>query len=389
MYAVFVVLPLLQKEFGVTRAEASIPWLLTTLGFGFGGIIVGRIADRRGVFLPELSGVLFLAGGFVAAAQAQSLWQFALIQGVAIAMLGSAASFAPLIGDISHWFSKRRGMAMSICVSGNLAAGAVWPPILQYFFDRVGWRATFVGTGIACLVLMLPLVLMLRKKSPVGESVRYASGGSLDERPLGFSPPVFQAILAFAGFCCCLAMAVPQVHIVAYCGDLGYGALRGAQMLSLMLGAGIMSRLLMGWMSDTIGGLRTLLLGSVLQCASLAFFVPFDSVGSLYVLSMLFGFFGGGIVPAYTLIVREYFSPAQAGARIGIILMTALLGMGLGGWIGGWFFDATGSYQSAFVFGVGANLVNIGLVLWLMARAGIHLGVDIQHALGTKRAAKA
>jgi MFS family permease len=389
MYAVFVVLPLLQKEFGVTRAEASIPWLLTTLGFGFGGILVGKIADRRGVFLPELSGVVFLAAGFIAAAQAQTLWQFALIQGIAIAMLGSAASFAPLIGDISHWFSKRRGMAMSICVSGNLAAGAVWPPILQYFFDRVGWRATFVGTGIACLILMLPLVLMLRKKSPVGESVQYASGSSQEERPLGFRPPVFQAILAFAGFCCCLAMAVPQVHIVAYCGDLGYGALRGAQMLSLMLGAGIVSRVLMGWMSDTIGGLRTVLIGSALQCASLAFFMPFDSVGSLYVLSILFGFFGGGIVPAYTLIVREYFSPAQAGSRIGVILMTAQLGMGLGGWLGGWFFDATGSYRSAFAFGVGANLVNIAIILWLMARAGIHFRADLLQALRPKRVAKA
>lgn len=389
MYSVFVVLPLLQKEFGVTRAEASIPWLLTTLGFGFGGILVGKIADRRGVFLPELVGVFFLAAGFVAAAQAQTLWHFALIQGIVIAMLGSAASFAPLIGDISHWFSKRRGMAMAICVSGNLAAGAVWPPILQYFFDRVGWRATFVGTGIACLVLMLPLVFMLRKQSPVGEAVRSASAGKEDERPLGFKPPVLQAVLAFAGFCCCLAMAVPQVHIVAYCGDLGYGALRGAQMLSLMLGAGIVSRVLMGWMSDKIGGLRTVLLGSVLQCASLAFFVPFDSVGSLYVLSMLFGFFGGGIVPAYTLIVREYFSPAQAGGRIGVILMTAQLGMGLGGWIGGWIFDRTGSYQAAFAFGVGANIVNIGIVLWLMARAGIDFGADLQRVLRPNRPGKA
>ncbi len=311
MYAVFVVLPLLQKEFGTTRAEASIPWLLTTLGFGFGGILVGRVTDRWGILLPSISGALFLGAGFVAAAQAQSLWQFALIQGVVIAMFGGAASFGPLIADVSHWFSKRRGMAMAICVSGNLAAGALWPPILQYFFDRAGWRATFVGTGIACVALMLPLAFMLRKRSPVGASVPLSAQADQTGRPLGLAPGTLQAILAFAGFCCCVAMALPQVHIVAYCGDLGYGAARGALMLSLMLGAGVVSRILMGWMSDTIGGLRTLLFGSVMQCVSLALFVPFDSVGSLYALSILFGFFQGGIVPAYTLIVREYFTPAR------------------------------------------------------------------------------
>ena len=385
MYAVFVVLPLLQKEFGTTRAEASIPWLLTTLGFGIGGILVGKVTDRWGILLPSISGALFLGAGFVAAAQAQSLWQFALIQGVVIAMFGSAASFGPLIADVSHWFSKRRGMAMAICVSGNLAAGALWPPILQYFFDRAGWRATFVGAGIACVALMLPLAFVLRKRSPVGESVPLSAQGNQTDRPLGFRPGTLQAILAFAGFCCCVAMALPQVHIVAYCGDLGYGAAGGAQMLSLMLGTGVASRILMGWMSDTIGGLRTLLLGSVMQCVSLALFVPFDSVGSLYALSILFGFFQGGIVPAYTLIVREYFTPAQAAGRTGVVLLAALFGMGFGGWLGGWIFDLTGSYRNAFAFGVGANLVNVAIVVWLITRAGLRLIPNAQAGVRLNR----
>ena len=371
MYVVTVILPLLQKEFGTTRADASIPWLLTTLGFGFGGILVGKVTDRWGILLPSISGALFLGAGFIAAAQAQSLWQFALIQGLVIAMLGSAASFGPLIADVSHWFSRKRGMAMAICVSGNLAAGAIWPPIFQHFFDTAGWRATLTGTGIACILLMLPLAFMLRKRSPVGESAPATATGSASNRPLGLRPGTLQAVLCVAGLCCCMAMAMPQVHIVAYCGDLGYGASRGAQMLSLMLAAGIASRILSGWLSDTIGGLRTLLLGSVLQCACLALFVPFDSVGSLYTLSILIGFFQGGIVPSYTLIVREYFSPAEAGGRTGVVLLAALFGMGIGGWLGGWIFDLTGSYRNAFAFGVGANIVNIAIVAWLIARAGV------------------
>jgi len=370
MYVVAVVLPLLQKEFGTNRADASIPWLLTTLGFGFGGILVGKITDRWGILLPSISGALCLGLGFIAAAHAQSLWQFALIQGIAIAMFGSAASFGPLVADISHWFSKNRGIAMALCVSGNFAAGAIWPPIVQHFFDRVGWRTTMTWTGAACIVLMLPLALALRKRSPVGESVPPTAAGSGADRPLGFRPGTLQAILCVAGLACCTAMALPQVHIVAYCGDLGYGAGRGAQMLSLMLAAGIVARILSGWLSDSIGGLRTLLLGSTLQGVCLAFFVPFDSVGSLYVLSALFGFFQGGIVPAYTLIVREYFSPAEAGGRTGVVLLAALLGMGAGGWLGGWIFDLTGSYRNAFAFGVAANVVNIVIVAWLIVRAG-------------------
>jgi len=370
MYVVTVILPLLQKEFGTTRADASIPWLLTTLGFGFGGIIVGKITDRQGIFLPSISGALCLGLGLVAAAYSQSLWQFALVQGLVISMFGSAASFGPLIADVSHWFSARRGMAMAICVSGNLAGGAFWPPMFQHFFDTVGWRATLTGTGIACIALMLPLSFVLRRRSPVGHAVPETATGSGSDRPMGFSPGTLQAILGTAGFLCCAAMAMPQVHIVAYCGDLGYGASRGAQMLSLMLAAGLASRILSGWLSDTIGGLRTLLLGSVLQCACLGLFVPFDSVGSLYALSILVGFFQGGIVPSYTLIVREYFSPAQAGGRTGIVLLAALFGMGAGGWIGGWIFDLTGSYRNAFAFGVIANVLNIAIVIWLIVRVG-------------------
>ncbi len=368
MYVVTVALPVLQKEFGTTRADASIPWLLTTLGFGFGGILVGRISDRFGILLPSISGALFLGLGFILAAQTQSLWQFAAIQGLVIAMLGSAASFGPLVADVSHWFSKRRGIAMAICVSGNFAAGALWPPVVQHFFDSIGWRATFTGLGVVCMALMLPLAMMLRRRSPVGESLPATARGDQTLRPLGFSPATLQAILCVAGLCCCIAMAMPQVHIVAYCGDLGYGAARGAQMLSLMLAAGLASRILSGWLSDTIGGLRTLLLGSVLQCFALVLFVPFDGLGSLYALSILFGLFQGGIVPAYTLIVREYFSPMDAGRRTGVVLLAALFGMGVGGWLGGWIFDFTGSYRNAFAFGVAANIVNIAIVGWLILR---------------------
>jgi MFS family permease len=183
------------------------------------------------------------------------------------------------------------------------------------------------------------------------------------------TPGAAQALLCIAGLACCVAMAMPQVHIVAYCGDLGYGVARGAQMLAVMLGFGIVSRLLSGVICDRIGGLRTLLLGSALQGVALLLFLPFDGLVSLFVISALFGLFQGGIVPSYAIIIREHFPPTEAGARVGMVLMFTLFGMALGGWLSGKVFDLTGSYQAAFVNGIGWNLLNLTIALTLLYRA--------------------
>jgi MFS family permease len=190
-----------------------------------------------------------------------------------------------------------------------------------------------------------------------------------NERPLGLAPNTLMTLLIVAGIGCCVAMSMPQVHIVAYCGDLGYGAARGAEMLSIMLAFGIVSRLLSGWICDRIGGLRTLLLGSFLQGVALLLFLPFDGLVSLYVVSAMFGLFQGGIVPSYAIIVREYFAPREAGIRTGIVLMATLLGMAIGGWISGAIFDITGSYQAAFINGIAFNLLNLTIAVWLLRRA--------------------
>jgi MFS family permease len=288
---------------------------------------------------------------------------------VLIGLLGCSATFAPLVSDTSLWFNKHRGMAVGICASGNYLAGALWPPILQHFFETAGWRATYVGVGIFCLVAMLPLALALRPRPPIPVSAAGTQPHAFGARPLGFSPNALLVILGIAGVACCVAMSMPQVHIVAYCGDLGYGAARGAEMLALMLGFGIVSRLASGWISDRIGGIRTLLLGSVLQGLALVLFLPFNGLVSLYVVSALFGLFQGGLVPSYAIIVREYFPPREAGAKLGVVIMATLFGMALGGWLSGVIFDLTGSYRAAFLHGIGWNLVNMSLAVWLLRRS--------------------
>ena len=374
MYAITVVLPRVQADFGVDRADASLPYTYTMIGFGLGGILMGRLADRYGVMVPVVIGAFGLAAGFVAAGSAGSLWQFNLAQGLLIGLLGTSATFAPLVADISLWFTRRRGIAVAICISGNYLAGSVWPPVMQHYIDSAGWRQTYIGMGLFCLAAMLPLALILRPRPPL--PAQSASGAAAaparaagSVSTLGLSPGALQTLLCVAGVACCVAMSMPQVHIVAYCGDLGYGPARGAQMLSVMLGFGIVSRLAFGWISDHIGGLRTLLLGSTLQAVALLLFLPFKGLVSLYVVSALFGLFQGGIVPAYALIVREHFTPREAGARVGTVLMATLFGMALGGWMSGAIFDLTGSYRAAFVNGIAWNLVNIAIVAALLYRS--------------------
>jgi len=386
MYVVVVVLPSVQAEFGVARGEASLPYTLTMIGFGLGGIVMGRLADRFGILVPSVLGAVALSIGFVAAAFSPSLLVFAILQGAVIGFLGSSSTFSPLMADTSFWFLRRRGIAVAICAAGNYLGGAIWPTVVQAFVEDYGWRNTYVGIGIFCLATMLPLALMLRAPRPQatalplteGEAAKAAAQaaaqpagiGHSAERPLGMTPRALLTLLCIAGVACCVAMSMPQVHIVAYCADLGYGPARGAEMLSLMLGFGIVSRLISGMICDRIGGLRTLLLGSVMQTVALVLFLPFDSLASLYVISILFGLFQGGIVPSYAIVVREYFSPRLAGTWVGLVITSTMVGMALGGWLSGAIFDLTGSYDAAFVNGIAWNVVNAAIVLWLLRRAG-------------------
>jgi len=368
MWCLAVAIPALQAEFGALRGQVSLAYTGTMLGFGVGGILLGRLADARGIVPSLMLGALALGLGFVAAASATDLWLFGAAHAALIGF-GTAATFGPLVADISHWFFRRRGIAVAICASGNYLAGAIWPPVVEYFIREVGWRETYFGIGVFCLATSLPLALALRRRLKSHTEAAQATAGATPESALGLSKGQLQTLLAIAGLACCVAMSMPQVHIVAYCVDLGYGVARGAEMLAIMLALGIVSRVGSGWIADRIGGLKTLLLGSVLQGTSLAFYLGFDGLASLYLISALFGLVQGGIVPSYAIVVREYFPAAEAGARVGIAIFATLIGMALGGWMAGEIFDLTGSYRLAFLNGVLWNLLNGAVAYWLIRLA--------------------
>ena len=363
LWAIIVILPVIQKEFGVDRAGASFPYTMTMIGFACGGVLMGRLADRFGIMVPMILSAVMLCVGFVAAGFAPSYWTFVVAQSLLIGCFGCATAFGPLVADVSLWFQKRRGLAVAIAASGNYLAGTIWPPFLTRAVDAYGWRNSYIAIGILGICLMLPLCLFLKDRAsheerPAPSSRGFASNGT----------PVLQAILMLAGLACCVAMSMPQVHIVAYCGDLGYGTKAGAQMLSLMLGFGVFSRLVSGFIADKIGGTGTLIIGSVLQCLALLFYIPFDGLVSLYLVSSLFGLAQGGIVPSYALIVRDNFPAREAGFRISLVLTCTVLGMALGGWLSGVIFDYTGSYKLAFLHGIAWNLLNMAIAAWLLWR---------------------
>ena len=309
-----------------------------------------------------------LASGFAIAAKTETIWQLCVVQGLMIGLLGSSVTFAPIVADTSHWFTRRRGIAVAIVISGNYLAGAIWPPILQNEIDAQNWRETYSKLSLFCIVVMPILASILFKRAPDFTHTSKEVDGSTEYQPIHTPPNTLQCIICLAGIGCCVAMAMPQVHIIAYVTDLGFEAKHGAIMLSIMLGCGVISRLVSGIISDRIGGLNTLLLGSALQMLALCFYLPFKSLYALYLIAIFFGLSQGGIVPSYTIIIRTYFNAADAAWRIGTALFFTLLGMALGGWLAGAIYDFTGSYDLAFINAIAFNIVNLVLATEMRRR---------------------
>ena len=364
MWSFVVALPEIQAAFDVQRGQATLPYTLTMVGFAFGGVLMGRLADRFGVFMPLLAGALALGVGYAAASLAPTLMAFALAQ--LVIGFGASASFAPLMADTSHWFARRRGIAVALASVGNYLAGTLWPPLLQTFIATDGWRPVHLGIGLICLATLVPLAFLMRRRAPM-DAASHAPPISRFGT-LALSQDAVLLLLIVAGVGCCVAMSMPQVHIVAYCADLGYGPARGAEMLSAMLGFGIISRIASGFVADRIGGLNALIVGSTLQGVALFLYLFFDGMASLYVISALFGLFQGGIVPMYAIIVREYFPASKAGGVLGLVIMATLFGMAFGGWFSGLIFDWTGSYRLAFLNGLLWNLLNVAIVAFLLMK---------------------
>ena len=333
------------------------------IGFALGNLVLGRWVDRYGIAPILAASAVVLAACYALSTVAPNIWIFALLQ-IPIGF-ATASGFGPMIADVSHWFKRYRGIAIAATASANYIAGTIWPQILKGTIETDGWRSAFIIIAICSVALVLPIAYALRQRlvTLTGQTAEPP------QRSIPLSPQMLTVLLCVAGFACCMAMAMPQVHIVAYCVDLGFGAGVGAEMLSLMLFGGIGSRLLSGMLADKIGAVPTLLIGSVFQCLALFLYIPFNGLVSLYVVSLIFGISQGGIVPSYAMIAREYLPAAEAGKRIGLLMVSTTLGMAVGGWMSGWIYDLTGSYQSAFLNGIAWNFLNIAIMVFILMKS--------------------
>ncbi|HEY2246661.1 MAG TPA: MFS transporter [Bradyrhizobium sp.] len=372
MWSVVVVLPTVQAEFATTRGAISFATTMIFMGFGLGGIVTGKITDRLGIVTALAISIAFLAAAYVLAGLTTALWQFIAVS--FLIGLGTSATFAPLMAEVSHWFERYRGLAVTIVASGNYVAGTLWPPVISWGTQTYGWRATHIGIGIFCGIAMTILLLVLRAILG-GAAARDHANAPPPRVDLALSTNTLTVLLCIASISCCVAMAMPQVHLVAYCGDLGYGVARGAEMLSMMMAFGIVSRIGSGFIADRFGGLVTLMIGSSAQAFALLFYLFFDSLTSLYLISAMFGLFQGGIVPSYAIIIRESMPAREAATRVGIVILASVVGMSFGGWVSGVIFDASGSYAAAFVNGLAWNALNVTIMVSLLIRARSRLAI--------------
>ena len=364
----FVTLKPIAADLGSARAVPSLAYSLMMLGTGIGGLAMGWWMDRRGVMEPVLFGAVMIALGSFLAAQSEGKWSLYLANGILIGLLGKAAMIAPLVANATRWFDRRRGLAVAIIASGQGVAGVFWPPVVRYISDSASWREAYQFYGVFVLVTMIPLALLLQPKPPVAtaDAAQLARNGN--GQVLGLPAHAVQLALWLAVMGCCAAMAMPTVHLFSHATDLGYPAVRAAELLSVLFAAAFVSRIAFGVLADRIGGMRTLLIGSGCQAVMLLVFSQVNSLPGLYIAAGMFGLGFAGIMPCYALIVRLLFPVDQIGWRIAAQYLFAALGMAVGGWLGGAIYDQTGTYATAFLAGFAFNMINLALIAGLYLR---------------------
>ena len=352
---------------GADRSEIALAGSLVWIGTGAGGIPMGWLADRIGIRAIVALGAVMMAAG-LAVSTLGSLWGLYVGHGLLIGLIGNGAIYAPLLIYVSRWFDRRRGAAIALISSGQYIAGVVWPSVFERGIAAFGWQATMLAYAGVVLAVILPTLLFLK---PAPDAPSLGAAGRAAERGrtvLGLHPNLVQALLCLAGFFCCIPMSLPSAHLVAFCSDIGIAPAHGAAMLSVMLGAAFISRQFWGALADRIGGLRTVLAGSAFQAVAIGAFLLTQNEAGLFAIAAAFGLGFSGIIPSYSVTIRDLYPSSQASWRIPTVLFTAMSGMAFGSWLGGTIYDRFGYYAPAFGTGVLFNLANLVVVGFLVSR---------------------
>ena len=366
MWSVVIILPNIQSEFALDRAASTYPYVATMFGYGIGNVIIGRMLDRIGIKKPIIFALSLIVASYILSIFVKDVFFLSLIQ----FFLGfsAAAFFGPMMADISNYFYRRKGLAVSLVASGQHLCGAIWPFLIKDFLLDGDWRNAHLFIAIVCSILIPILFYLLGNKKPkidLNQNLPSRKDDINSKVKLSISNKRVQVLLMFAGVFCCVAMSMPQVHIVPLCIDNGYGLAVGTEILSFMLFAAVASRVIFGFLSDKIGPIQTLLLGSSLQAISLTMFLPFNSQLSLYIVAIFFGLSQGGIVPIYAVIISKFLPSNEVAERVGLLIFATIIGMSLGGWLSGEIYDLTKSYKLAFINGIFWNIINLCIMIYL------------------------
>lgn len=366
MWSVVIILPNIQNEFELDRAASTYPYVATMFGYGIGNVIIGRMLDKIGIKKPIIFALSLLVTSYLISFFAINVFWLSLIQ----FFLGfsAAAFFGPMMADISNYFFKRKGLAVSLVASGQHLCGAIWPFLIKGFLLEGDWRNAHLFIALVCSILIPILFCFLGNKLPKMNIKQKSTTQDEDINSkvnLSISNRQIQILLMIAGVLCCVAMSMPQVHIVPLCIDNGYGLAVGTEILSFMLFAAVASRVIFGFLSDKIGPIQTLILGSSLQAISLTMFLPFNSQLSLYIVAICFGLSQGGIVPIYAVIISKFLPSNEVAERVGWLIFATIIGMSLGGWLSGEIYDFTNSYKLAFINGIFWNIINLCIMIYL------------------------
>ncbi|MBV8492812.1 MAG: MFS transporter [Alphaproteobacteria bacterium] len=355
-------------DLGTPRQMVALAGALTWLGTGAGGILMGWLAERTSIRFTVILGTVMIALGLAVSASG-NIWAILIGHTLLVGLLGNGALYPPLLVYVSRWFDRRRGTALALISSGQYIAGMAWPILFERAMTDYGWRATMVGWAVVMLVTIPPLAFFFLHRPPEVPT-SFFRDGTADERRavLGLRPNVVLAIIAIAGFCCCIPMSIPQGHLVAFCSDIGIPAAQGAAMLSVLQASAFTSRMFWGWLSDRIGGLKTVLLGSACQAVAIAAFMATQDEAGLFAVSAAYGLGFSGIIPAYVVAIRDLFPAREASWRVPTVLFVSMGGMAFGGWFAGALYDHFGFYAPAFMTGVIFNIANLGLVGFLVMR---------------------
>ena len=391
MFLLVVSLKQMAGDFDWPRTVPSLAYALFFAGTGVGGIAMGYWFDRSGAGPVTLLGLTMIGAGAVLVSSIDSRWQLYLVYGVMIGLLGYASIYGPLCINVMRWFEHRRGFAVGVVTAGEGIGGAIWPPVFRYLNETVGWRETYLWFGVFVLVTALPLSVVLWRRMPARDAGSRDAGGRIVDshavapttakRAIGLSAFATQTAICLAIVGCCVSMAIPVAHLVAHASDLGHATARAAEMLAIALLISTVIRLVVGALVvDRFGGLAALLVFSAVQTAAMLFYAMVDGMLALYTVSALFGIGYGGINICYPVLVREHLPPAEAGRRLGVILLFGALGMALGGWLAGYIFDSTGSYTPAFLVGAAFNVANLIIVLGLINRTRAGGGASMRPA---------